>query len=448
MKIGINLLPLRPGKNGGMEVYLRNLMEHIIYIDTINTYYLITAPYNEHSLNFASNNYIKIILLDETGIFDKISSLLNYFTSDKRYSKKPLNEIIKKYDIDLWFCPFLSLDPRPLKIPGIVTIPDLQHEYYPENFPHEELALRKEYIRPSCEMSTKIITISKFSKNSIIEKMGINPEKIEVIYLAAGDNFTHISRKKNDILKKYDLPDQYFLYPANAWPHKNHQTLILAFNLYRKTYGDSVHLVLTGSDLRNCPAIYDLISLYRLTGVIHILDFVDKSDMPDLYRNAKALVYPSLFEGFGIPLLEAMATDCPIIASDSTSIPEVAGNAAYLFDPKNPQSICDAMHKIINDEDVRKQLITNGKSMLTLFSYEKVARRHLDLFMSLYNQAKNADITYQKKENVILSGIHPDGWISRMKLMYRGPKKFRYAHMDFIGGLPVPLSNENNDNTQ
>ena len=437
MKIGINLLPLRPGKNGGMEVYLRNLLEHLFRIDTINHYFLITASYNDKSLNFSAPNCTKIPFHDEFIKKINTSSFSNTLFKKKISSYRTLEVIINEYQFDIWFCPFLSLEPRPLIIPGIVTIPDIQHEYYPEYFSQDELTLRNGYIRPSCELATEIITISEFSKKSFIEKLGVNPEKISVIYLAAGDNFTQAPRGKNDVKTKYALPDNYFLFPANAWRHKNHQTLIIAFNLYRKTYGDLVHLVLTGSDLRDNTEIHDLISLYRLDGAIHILDYVDKDDLPELYRCAKALVFPSLFEGFGIPLLEAMATGCPIIASNSTSIPEVAGDAAYLFDPKNPQSICDAMHRIIDDDALRENLIRNGKNRVTQYSYEKVARMHLDIFMSIYNKAKDVKIAYRNREKVIFNGLYSDGWISRMEFRYQGPKRFRYAQIDIIGGLPI-----------
>ncbi len=437
MKIGINLLPLRPGKNGGMEVYLRNLLEHLFRIDTINQYYLITAPYNDTSLNFSVPNCTKIQIHEKKERFQNTIFPLTTLFGKSEKSPQNIRDIIDFYQLDIWFCPFLSLDPRPLKIPGIVTIPDIQHEFYPDFFSHEELTARKGYILPSCEEATKIITISEFSKNSFNQKMGIDPEKIEVIYLATSDDFNQPSGDIKNIKIKYNLPDNYFLYPANAWPHKNHQNLIIAFNLYRKTYDDSVHLVLTGSNLKNNPVIDDLVSLVRLNDSIHILGYVDSKDMPGLYMGAKALIFPSLFEGFGIPLLEAMATGCPIIASNSTSIPEVGGDAAYYFDPKKPQNICDAMHRIIHDNQLRETLIKKGKDRISHFSYDKVARMHLHLFNSAYTKADDARIAYYNHEKTLFEGIYSDGWISRMMFKYNGPKIIRYVQIDLVGGLPI-----------
>ena len=438
MNIGINLLPLRPTKNGGMEVYFRNLLASLLMLDDKNEYSLITAPHNDSSIQCPASNCRKILLPGKSTIFYRIGHSLNRAIRHPRASQGSLSYIIDKYRFNLWFCPFLSLDPRPLAIPSIVTIPDIQHEYYPEFFSNHELSLRKGYIQPSCEAATDIITISKHSKQCLIDKFNVDSNKIHVIYLAASDMY-HNSRIETDSARhKYQLPQEYLFYPANCWPHKNHLILIMAFYLYHKTFNNHLHLVFSGSGINDNPSIKDLITQYHLQEYVHILDYIDSDDMPGLYKNAQALVFPSLFEGFGIPLLEAMAMGCPIIASDSTSVPEVAGDAAYLFDPKNPQSICEAIHRIVADGALRETLISRGKNRATQYSYEKVARMHLDLFLAAREKADNAKIAYRNQEKVVLDGHYQDGWISsRMEFKYKGPKLFRSVRMDLVGGLPV-----------
>jgi glycosyltransferase involved in cell wall biosynthesis len=261
-----------------------------------------------------------------------------------------------------------------------VTIPDIQHEYYPDFFSDEELHLRKSYIQPTCEMATEIITISKYSKNCLIEKIKVDPEKIHVIYLAAGDLFVNPPLRSNHVKDTYGLPENYLFYPANGWVHKNHLRLIQAFYIFRKTYDKEIHLVLTGSMLKDNKTIQDQISLYQLQESVHILDYISSEDMPEMYRNAHSLIYPSLFEGFGIPLIEAMYMGCPIMASNNTSIPEVVTDAAVFFDPKNVRSIVDAMYTITNDEDIRNKNIQKGKKISSQFSYLKVGQKHLELF--------------------------------------------------------------------
>jgi glycosyltransferase involved in cell wall biosynthesis len=437
MRIGINLLPLRPGKNGGMEIYFRNLLDQLLTLDNSNEYFLITAPFNDSSLVYSVPTCKKILYHAELSMPQKIYRIFNQLLKKENASHQTLEKIIQQNEIELWFCPFLSLDPRPLEIPSLVTIPDIQHEFYPEYFSKEELSLRRSYITPSCQMATEIITISEFSKKSFIDKMSTDPEKIHVIHLAAGNRYLTLSEKENKVTKKYGLPRDYFFYPANGWPHKNHLMLLMGYFLYKKTYNPTHHLVLTGSGLKEKKEITDIIAQHGLQDYVHILNYVIADDLPEIYENATALVFPSLFEGFGIPLLEAMASGCPIIASNTTSIPEIAGDAAYFFDPKKPESICNAMHRITDDKELREQLIRNGQSRVIQFSYETVARKHLELFESAYAKRNDVEIAYHTREKVDISGVYADGWISKMEFRYRGPKRFRSVQMEVTGGLPV-----------
>ncbi|MDD1682674.1 MAG: glycosyltransferase family 4 protein [Methanoregula sp.] len=400
MKIGINLLPLRPGENGGHELYVRNLLMKLSTIDPDNEYFLITAPYNDSSLHFPQRNFKKIYFHSEITLSEIVRYIIGRIFRKMSSSEITLKKIISRYHFDLWFCPFSNLEPRPVKIPSIVTIPDIQHEYYPGNFSNTELLSRKRYIKPSVEMTTEIITESDFSKKCFMEKLGVDPQKIHVIPLSADDRFSNPSKKASDVIKKFSLPDEYFLYPANGWPHKNHLALIEGFSLYRKSFSTPLHLVLTGRGLQGTAAVMNLIAQNNISAYVHILGYVENEDLPGLYKNAKALVFPSLFEGFGIPLLEAMAMGCPVIASDATCIPEVAGDAAYFFDAKNPRSICDAMHRIIDDNALREQLIRNGKNRVTRYSYEEVARRHLAVFASAFSKTEEVEIAYRNRNNV------------------------------------------------
>jgi len=438
MKIGINLLPLRPSENGGMEVYFRSLLAALLELDSNNEYYLITAPYNDSSIHCAVKNCRKILLNGKTPVFRKVGQYVKRIIGKQGLSTGSLLYIIDKYRFDLWFCPFLSLDPRPLAIPSIVTIPDIQHEYHPDYFSNQELSLRKAYIQPSCEAATEIITISEYSKQCIVDKCNIDSAKIHVIHLAAGDKYHDPDIDIEAVKLKYCLPERYLFYPANCWPHKNHQMLIMALFLYHRSFNDPIHLVLSGSGMSENQPVRDVIAQYELQEYIHILDYVDSDDMPALYKNAKALVFPSLFEGFGIPLLEAMAAGCPVIASDSTSIPEVAANAAYLFDAKKPQSICDAMRRIIEDEGTRSVLIERGRWRAKQFSYEKVARKHLELFLTASEKKGIVAAVQKKRESISLEGRYSDGWISsRMEFRYQGPKNVRHVRMDLFAGLPI-----------
>lgn len=432
MRIGINLLPLRPGKNGGHEIYIRNLLANLFEIDDKNLYFLIMAPYNHTSLNYTNQNCKKILFNNETGISRKIFSILRR----KNINNQTLESIIDKYKFDVWFCPFMSLEPRPIKIPSIVSIPDIQYEFYPEFFSQEELSLRKNYVKPSCEMATEIITVSEFSKKSILEKFGINSEKINVVHHAIGGDFFDNKLLAHDVMKKYDLPVEYIFYPANAWPHKNHIMLLIAFNLYRKTYNSQISLVLTGDGLKQQESITNIIDQYCLQKNVKILGYIDGKDMPALYKNARCLVFPSLFEGFGIPVLEAMAVGCPVIASNTTSIPDIVGDSALLFDPKNPDSMVDAMHRILNDKELRDVLINKGTEQVKKFSYITVANKHLEIFSKALSKARDVEAAYESNEKIFLKGVFSDGWVSKLEFNYSGQKKFKAVHLKIISTLP------------
>lgn len=441
MKIGINLLPLRPGKNGGLEVYIRNLLVTLLKIDTENQYFLITAPYNHSSLNYEFPNCKKILYNREMGISGFFHSIYNRILQRKSIDSWGLEYLLGEYNFDIWFCPLMSLDPRPIRIPSIVTIPDIQHEFYPEFFTKEELSLRKKYIMPSCELATEIITISEFSKITFVEKLGVNPEKINVVHLAAGNDFIDNNILIDNILidniiKKYDLPVEYLFYPANAWPHKNHINLIAAFNLYRKTYNHQICLVLSGSGLKEQRSIANIIKQNNLQDSVKILNYVDKNDLPALYKNAKCLVFPSLFEGFGIPPLEAMAVGCPVIVSNTASIPEIVGDSALLFDPNNIDSIVNAMHHILNDEKLRKILIQKGTERVKKFSYTTVANKHLNIFSKALSKARDVEAAYKYNEEIYFKGIFSDGWVSKLEFNYSGQKKFKAVQLKIISPLP------------
>lgn len=432
MRIGINLIPLRPGKNGGLEIYIRNLLAILMEIDTENQYFLITTPYNHFSLNYANPNCKKILFNNETGILRKIFSIVRR----KNINTQTLESIINKYKFDIWFCPLMSLEPRPIKIPSIVTIPDIQHEFYPGFFAKEELSLRKRYIKPSCELATEIITISEFSKSSIVEKLGVNPEKINTVHLAAGNDFLDNNISVDNVIKKYDLPAEYMFYPANAWPHKNHINLIIAFNLYRKTYNHQISLVLSGSGFKEQKLIANIIEQNHLQDSVKILNYVDKNDLPALYKNAKCLVFPSLFEGFGIPPLEAMAVGCPVIASNTASIPEITGDSALLFDPNNIDSMVDAMHRILNDRELRDVLINKSTERVKKFSYITVANKHLEIFSKALSKARDVEAAYECNEKIFLKGVFSDGWVSKLEFNYSGQKKFKEVKLKIISTLP------------
>lgn len=391
MRIGVNTLLLVPGQIGGMETYITNLLTHLTAIDRQHSYYLFVARYNHHLFNFPQPNVANVPTLSLQGLryarrgaarlagsvgqrFPRLSRwLVNAIASAHMlYS-------IRRHKIDLWFCPLINLAPRFLDLPSVISIPDLQPEFYPDFFTKDLARWSRKRYPASCRDATKVITFSEFSRGTIIDRYGVPPEKVHAIPLAVDNEFLQ-PRSHSEVVfikAKYFLPTEYTFYPANTWPHKNHTTLLKALHLLRSKYDKRLHCVFTGVERGGHDAFLKAAEDHDLTEQVHLMGYVEKRHMPLLYRGASFLVFPSLFEGFGLPLLEAMASDCPVLCSGAGSIPEVVGDTALFFDPHNPEEIADAMHRILTDGELRRMLVRSGRERYQQFSWERTASETL-----------------------------------------------------------------------
>jgi len=391
MRIGVNTLLLVPGEIGGMETYTFNLLTHLTAIDRQHQYYLFVARYNRHLFNFPHPNVVKVPTLSLQGLRYAKRGPARLAGSVglrlPRLSRRFVNAIasadmlykIRRHKIDIWFCPLIYLTPRFLDLPSVISIPDLQSEFYPEFFRKDLLDWHRKRHPQSCRDATKVITFSEFSRSTMVDRYGLSPEKVHAIPLAVGDEF--LLPQGNSGLEavraRYSLPPEYAFYPATTWPHKNHATLLKALHLLRTKYGRRLPCVFTGVERSGQEAFLKAAEEHDLAGEVRFLGYVEKRDMPLLYRGASFLVFPSLFEGFGLPILEAMASDCPVLCSRITSIPEVAGDAALYFEPHDAEEIADLMHRILTDEELRRTLVHAGRERCHLFSWERTARETL-----------------------------------------------------------------------
>lgn len=355
MKIGVNCFLLQ--KNiGGIKQYFHRLFNELLDNDHANSYVFF---YFEHNLA-------------------ELEQLQGKRWKENAVLLKDQNEIKRHMDeIDLYFCPFGSLWPRPVPVPSVVTLVDIQEKYYPQFFSRQDLLNRAYHYEASTRLADQVITISEFSKESIAFYHNISRDKIHVAYLAAGACFYEPEAEAS---VKLDLPDRYIYYPANRWLHKNHDNLLNALLILEKKYDLNVDCVLTGFDFDNGYPLKSKIEEYGLNGRIRILEYVGDNEVKYIYSKAVMLCFPSLFEGFGMPIVEAMASGCPVVCSNATSIPEVAGNAALLFDPHDPLDIAEKIHLVWTDKEVREKLIRQGLERAAFFSVKGLASRHLEVF--------------------------------------------------------------------
>jgi glycosyltransferase involved in cell wall biosynthesis len=239
--------------------------------------------------------------------------------------------------------------------PTATTVLDLQHEFFPSFFPRAELAYRRVFYRSAVRRSRLVIAISGHVKETLVERLRVAPERIRVAPLGVDlERFSPGSGARQPFL----------LYPANAWPHKNHRRLFEAFELVRRERPE-LRLVLTGAGHEKL----------RLPRGVESRGRVSTDELVELYRTAETVVFPSLYEGFGLPPLEAMACGCPVVVSRAGALPEVCGESARYFDPISVEEIAQAILSPPNGE--------TGPARATLFTWDKCARRHDDVYDDL-----------------------------------------------------------------
>lgn len=354
MKIGLNYTPYIKGKVGGMGVYMQSLLEYFPKISPNDEFYVVCHPESKKELSKYNN--IKIIVIPKQDTPEKLSQLLTY--------------TINLYKFDIWYSPLLVLDPIDCPIPCAFNIPDMQHEYFPNYFDQNILDWRRLNYQKSADNSNLIFTLSKDSRKDIIRLLDVNPEKVIDIHLDSPPWFSTKTIKSKNTLQKYKISSKkYLFYPANIWPHKNHKRLLHAFSLIKDKY-PNINLVFTGYLYDTDKKFQKLINQYHLKNRVKFLGYVENEDIPLIYKNAIALVFPSLFEGFGIPVVEAMRSNCPVLCSNTTSLPEIAENAALYFDPLSTTDIKNKLDKILSDKNLRLNLIKKGIKQSQKFSYK------------------------------------------------------------------------------
>jgi glycosyltransferase involved in cell wall biosynthesis len=260
----------------------------------------------------------------------------------------------------------------------VVILPDIQEVFFPEFFTSRALYARDRHFIASTHMADRVITISEFTRQTIVRHHGVSPEKIAVAHLCADPIFYAPAAGVPALARL--LPKDFIVFPANFWKHKNHDALLQALVLLERERGLAIDLVLTGHAVPNGYPVEAKARQYGIAARVHYLGYLSTAELAVLYRQARMLVFPSRFEGFGLPLVEAMASGCPIAAANATSIPEVVGRAALLFDPASPREIADAIERVWRDAALRHDLAAAGRREAERFSPARVAAVHVDTF--------------------------------------------------------------------
>jgi glycosyltransferase involved in cell wall biosynthesis len=278
------------------------------------------------------------------------------------------------HDFDVYFCPLNGFAPGLLDRPTLGTLADIQDQFFPQYFTAQQLELRKQLYPYMARAVTTLLTISEFSKRCICDAFGIPDSKVQVTYLAPSDDVLHAKPQWPSYLPS--LPDRYVFYPANLYPHKNHELLLQSIRVLRDQYGIDCACVMTGHEASPGVAISERIEAHGLRGHARWLGYVPPAALRYLYTNAEALAFPSRFEGFGMPLVEAMLCDCPIVATPTTCIPEIVGDAALLAEGTEKE-FAAALARVLREKAERRRLIENGRERLKLFNARSMAEATL-----------------------------------------------------------------------
>jgi glycosyltransferase involved in cell wall biosynthesis len=384
MRIGINLTDFIPGKMGGVETYIRNLLFHLQQVDSENTYVLLCDPAMEKEFSLFNRNFsFAHVSCPHSSIKGIVRGVLRH-----RFKIDLFKMAIDRLQLDVIHHAFSKIIAPPLKAPEVLSFHDMQQEFCPQFFSSEELKHRQATYRPSVERAARIIASSEHVKGCLVERYGVDPEKVDVAYLSCGPEYVVIEDEHclRNISLKYGLDKPFLYYPAATWPHKNHKTLLHALKILKEKYRFEGLLVLSGMSQQTHAEIHRSIDALGLQDAVRILGYLPFEELPYLYNLARLLVFPSLFEGFGIPLVEAMACGCPVVCSDVTSIPEVVGGVGVLFNPESSEDIADKLAKVWWDNDLIEQLRAAGLERAKLFSGEKTALKTVQTYKKTLRQ--------------------------------------------------------------
>jgi len=351
--IGISLLTLVPGISGGTETYARELCRALASVGKLR-YRVFLPAIAPDAADGLPSSVAQRYRASRT-MPGRIAAM-----SLAAVRPQPLRKELGLDRIDAMHFPLSVMLPSVDGPPVASTIADLQHEEHPEFFGRAELAYRKIAYGRTVRRSRIVITISEHTRQALLEHYRLEPDRVRAIHLAVNHD---VFAPRADISHGAHL-----IYPARPWPHKNHARLFDAFGRLRAERPE-LRLVLTGEG-----------DFGPLPDGVEARVQVSSHELADLYRSAAALVFPSLHEGFGMPVVEAMACGCPVACANVASLPEVAGDAARLFDPRNVDEIAAAVDDVLRSPE---RWVARGLRRAKLFTWEASARAHDDVYASL-----------------------------------------------------------------
>jgi Glycosyltransferase len=374
MRIGIDGRAAKWYRGTGIGTYTYQLINCLNKIDRINDYTLFMPEICRKEMNLGKNFILNNIQSNnENNFWDEVNT----------------PNILKNGRIQLYHIPQNGVGLPAIKnCKFVITLHDVIPYKMPETVSDRYLKLFSEYIPKIVPMCDGIITVSNFSKLDIVKAFNFPEEKIYVTSLASEDIYKPLNKYISKYIAKkyYDIKDDFILYVGGFSPRKNIIGIIKSFGKFISSYKKPINLVIAGNRGKSYSIYKQCAEKLHIQDKVLFPGFISINHLPYIYNAAKLFVYPSLYEGFGLPTVEAMACGIPVITSNITSIPEVVDNSALLIDPKDTDSLCESMLNVLSNQALYNNLVKSGLKRAAQFSWEKTAKDTIRVYNKIINE--------------------------------------------------------------
>ena len=410
-RVAVDLTPMLPGgDNGGAKVFAIALIKKLASMTPETQWILLTQSLSHQDISANMQYHPNIrcqqaITSSQKRALPKIAKLMLrlqhipyagslirpcYYLLCDLFKRQQTKNIVKTLKADLLFCPFTAPTFSRHNLPTVCVVHDIQFKTYPHFFDEESFFYRSYTIDRACKTSRTLIAISDYTHQSILRYYKKYQKKVMTIHTQVSPQSTKQRLEDQSALKALGLTSKkYLLYPSNFWKHKNHEMLLSAFQMFIRKHAqqNTYKLVLTGAPDPRQQWLQHATKQMGLADHIVFAGYLPSEQLHQIMQQAAGLIFPSLYEGFGLPLIEAMAAGVPVACSTCTAMPEIVGDAALLFTPTTPHNIYQALQTLLLDEPQRLALIQRGLARAAEFTdTTEMAKRYWHAFVRAKEQ--------------------------------------------------------------
>jgi glycosyltransferase involved in cell wall biosynthesis len=368
MKIAVMLRTLEVDQ--GISIYSINLMKSVLKLDRENEYLFMYADESRVGTFGSYPNLSEQVLPTKTKfIWDQVA----------------VPRAAKRFGADIIFNTKFSV-PLLSRAKSMLVLHGSEWYVHPEFYSRLDMIYNKILFPVYCGKASAISSVSQTSATDIIDFLQLDPAKVHVVYSSIAENFNMETdtQELSAYREKYDLPDKFILFVGKIYPGKNFGNIVRAFKEISDKSDDDIRLVSVGDMRWRYKPELQLVKELGLADKVHFPGWVDQGDLPAIYKLADCFLFPSYYEGFGIPLLESMACDCPVVTASIGSCPEIAADAALYADPNDPGKIAEQVLRVLSDDVLRQEMIRLGRERVKNFSWDRAGRMTIDIFEQIH----------------------------------------------------------------